>query len=143
MQTLLHVLVVQPDGPTGAALAGALRAAGHEPVVVSTASWAAPFVREHRPDVVILERSAAGYEVLLDAIDDLDVHVPVVVTRFRDLPVSLRAADELEAAVVARCAEDAALRPWGRIAALVSRAHAQKPSDFASLPDSVSRRNDE
>ncbi len=122
MERQLLVLVVEPDQEVADALAAAISAAGHRPVVVSAATWATALLSRHAPDVVLLERSAPGYERLLDAVDDLDFHVPVLVTQLRDLPASCPLDEQLLAAIVVHWIENAASSPWGRIAALMSRA---------------------
>jgi DNA-binding NtrC family response regulator len=104
----LLVLVVQPNDAIGRAITGAMSASGHEALMVATATWAVGLVREDPPDVVLLERSAAGYERLLDALDSLGVSVPVVVTRFKEVPSSSRCIDPAQVAALVRQVEEIA-----------------------------------
>jgi DNA-binding NtrC family response regulator len=106
----LLVILVQPDSRVREALACALEASGHEVLQVSAATWAVPLLREDAPDVVVVERASRGYERLLDALDDLDVYVPVVVTRFALAPPWSRAVDGDVAREVLRSVEVAARR---------------------------------
>lgn len=53
-------------------------------------------------------RATPGYERLLDGLDDLDVAVPVLVTRFADMPEPYRTVGSAEAVALARRIEAAA-----------------------------------
>ena len=108
MQCQLRVLVVQPDSDLAARLACAISESGHDAVVISAASWAVPLVREEPPDVVVVERTAPGFGRLLEALDDLELRVPVLVTRFSDVPRPYRATDAPVFACLVRRVEDTA-----------------------------------
>jgi DNA-binding NtrC family response regulator len=108
MHPQLFVLVIQPDVEIGRLLVCALAASGHQAELVSAASWAVPLVRDEPPDVILLERSAHGFELLLDAIDDLRANVPVLVSRFAAVPPAFRHPDAAVVAAIVRRAEAAA-----------------------------------
>ncbi len=90
----LFVVVAQPDSAVRDALAAALEHQGHEVLPLSAASWAVPRLQQELPDVVVVDRAAHGFDRLLDALDDLDVFVPVVVTRYGVAPRCAR-SDEM------------------------------------------------
>lgn len=108
MHPQLFVLIVQPDLDIGCTLASAILAAGHDADVVAAACWAVALVRENPPDVILLEQRAAGYERLLDTLDGLGVHVPVLVTRFSSVPPAYRRIEPPVLAALVRRAEAAA-----------------------------------
>lgn len=101
------MLVVQPDSDLGARLASALSRCGHNAVSISAASWAVPLVRAEPPDIVVLERTAPGFERLLGVLDGLNGRVRVLVTRFSGVPQPRRWLDAPLAACLVRRVEDA------------------------------------
>lgn len=108
MHPQLFVLVVQPDLEIGRLVVSAIAASGHRAELVSAASWAVPLVRQDPPDVVLLESSAQGFEQLLDVIENLRVNVPVLVSRFANIPSAFRRPDSKVIAAIIRRAEAAA-----------------------------------
>jgi hypothetical protein len=80
----------------------------HHAEVLAAASWALALVWEYPPDVVFVERTAAGVEVLFDAPDGIEVHIAVLVTRFSDVPPAYRRIDPEVLGAIVRRAEAAA-----------------------------------
>lgn len=110
MNPQLFVLVVQPDSGIGRLIVSAVTVSGHHAEMLSAASWAVPVVRRSCPDVVLVESTAHGFDDLLDALDDLEVTVPVLVTQFRKIPPAFRTPDATVIAALVRRAEAAAYR---------------------------------
>jgi CheY-like chemotaxis protein len=78
-----RVVLVQRDPQVRRLLTSALEATGHVVVALPCGTWLAPLLRDRPlPDAVVLDHGARGYDYALDVLDDLDVEVPVVATRF-------------------------------------------------------------
>lgn len=94
IQDRLRVVLVQRDARMRGLLARALEAEGHSVVALPCGAWLAPLLAGRPlPDAVVIDAGAAGKDRALDALDDLDVAIPVVASPPPDEPRAAPGAD--------------------------------------------------